>query len=95
MKVDVGNITPLPTTSNYVYGVSGTITKNGNALQGVNVTCGGKAAVTGADGTYTITGCTPLLQTVTPTKDGETFTPAPRNVNLTGQTVPNQNFTAN
>ncbi len=79
----------------YKYWVSGTITKGGNPLAGVTVTCGGKTATTAANGTYTIKGIAPGAQTVTPTKNGETFTPASRNLSLTGTVVNGRDFVAN
>ena len=79
----------------YKYWVSGTVTKGGNPLQGATVTCGSKTATTAANGTYTVKGIPPGNRTVTPSKQGETFTPASRNVNLSGTVVNGQDFAAN
>lgn len=81
--------TALPT-----YSISGTVSVSGSGLSGVLVSNGnGKTATTDASGLFTLTGMPQGSYTITPSKNGYTFTPITLSgtisANLTGQ-----NFTA-
>jgi hypothetical protein len=71
---------PLATT----HRISGRITQSGGApLSGVTISDGqGHTAVTGLDGTYTITGLSPGTYTLTPSKTSVTFSPPSVEVSL-------------
>ncbi len=84
---------------NPTYNVGGTVTLNGNGLQGVSVAAkqGGttvKTGTTGANGTYSILDLAPGAYTIVPTKASTTFTPASANVTVVDHHVGNINFTA-
>ena len=78
------------------YSISGTV--SGATQQGVTITLSGPnsgTAVTASNGTYTFSGLvTSGTYTVTPTKQGYTFSPTSLAVTLSGADVTGQNFTA-
>jgi hypothetical protein len=80
--------------------VSGTVTRDGSALQGVSVTATGghnQTVTTNANGVYTLTNVTygSVNITITPSLTGHSFTPANRTINgpVTAN-ITNQNFSA-
>jgi hypothetical protein len=72
------------------YSISGTIT--GDVTSGVTVSAGGKSAVSGAGGTYTISGLADGTYTVTPTRNGYTFAPATASATVAGADVAGIDF---
>ncbi len=85
-----GNSDPAPSNNTSTYSISGTITSSGFALQGVTMTLGSSTTTTtDASGNYSFAGITNGVYTLTPSKNGYTFTPT----NST-QTVNNANITA-
>jgi len=74
------------------YSISGSVTESGNGVPGVTVTAGNSSATTQNDGTYSITGLTTGVYTVTPSKSGYSFSPVSRTVSVTGN-VTNVKFT--
>jgi len=75
--------------------ISGTITSDDDALEGVTVTAAeGKSALTDEDGNYSIEELPPGDYTVTPALDGYTFDPENRPVPLIDADVTGKNFTA-
>ena len=78
------------------YSISGTVTSGGSPFSGVTMTLSGTASgttTTDSSGNYTFTGLANGTYTVTPSKTGYTFTPASRNVTISGANVIGQNFT--
>jgi outer membrane protein assembly factor BamB len=78
------------------HAVSGTVTESGVGSAGVilTLTPGGAAAITGADGKFSITGVADGSYTLTPSKSGLAFTPTSRAVSVSGADVTGQDFTA-
>ena len=78
------------------YSIGGTITESGQPLAGVLVSAGGKTALTGAGGSYTLTGLVAGAYTVTPSRNETVFTPGSLGVtvNQTAGSASGQNFTA-
>lgn len=74
------------------YTLSGSVTESGNGVPGVTVTAGNNSATTQNDGTYTITGLTTGVYTVTPSKAGYSFSPVSRTVSVSAN-VTNVKFT--
>lgn len=75
------------------YSISGTITSGGTGLAGVTVSTGLRTATTQSNGTYSITGLTAGVYTVTPVRTGYTFSPVTRTVTVNAN-VTGTNFTA-
>ncbi len=74
--------------------ISGTIKDSaGNRLQGVQVACGDKSAVTNAQGQYLLSGLRAGNYTVTPTKAGYLFSPAQQEITVPPSAA-NVDFTA-
>ncbi|MEO8615904.1 MAG: putative Ig domain-containing protein [Luteolibacter sp.] len=76
------------------YSISGTITLSGAGLPGVSVSDGFRSATTDGSGNYTITGVPNGTYTVTPTKSGNSFTPATLSVTVAGANQTAKKFTA-
>jgi len=74
------------------YSISGTVTESGTGVPGVTVTAGNSSATTQNDGTYSITGLTTGVYTVTPSKSGYSFSPVSRTVSVSAN-VTNVRFT--
>ncbi|WP_165360987.1 carboxypeptidase regulatory-like domain-containing protein, partial [Candidatus Chloroploca sp. Khr17] len=76
------------------YRVSGTVTDaNGNGLGGVTISDGTRLAHTTSSGDYTISGVPAGSYTLTPSKDGFSFSPTSLSVTVNGD-LTGQNFTA-
>ncbi len=76
------------------YRISGRVTDSaGNGMAGVVVSDGTRSAVTGADGSYTLTGVPLGAYALTASRSGYTFTPNPRWVAVASH-VSGQDFTA-
>lgn len=88
------SVTGISFTAVRTYTISGTITLGGAGLSGVSVTAGGKSALTGSTGAYTLPGLPAGTYTVTPSKTGFGFTPVSRSVTLSSANVTGINFTA-
>jgi uncharacterized membrane protein len=73
-------LTQNPTTGG-VYGKLHINSASGSALSGATVTCGGKSATTGSDGSYTITEITPGTQTLSFSKSG--YIPYSKSISIT------------
>ncbi len=79
----------------YLHSISGRVTIDGAALEGVLVNAGnGLSAITDATGNYTIQNCYDITYAVTPSLNGYTFTPVLTNVTLAGANVTGINFAA-
>lgn len=79
-----------PTT----FSVSGTVTNSsGVGIGGVSVGAGSVSAVTGSNGSYTLTNLANGNYTITPTLSGYSFSPTSRSVAVDGANVSGQNFT--
>lgn len=97
------NFTAASALAVQTYSIAGTVTKPGirgtrAPMPGVTVTLSGAAnaqTTTNASGSYTFTGLPSGAYTVTPSMTGFTFTPAFRNVNISGANQTGQNFTKN
>jgi hypothetical protein len=79
------------------YSVSGTITSGGSALDGVIITLSGSGSTTttsDSSGNYTFSGTQDGSYTVTPSKNGYTFTPTNQSVTVNGEDLTDKNFTA-
>jgi len=74
--------------------ISGRVTQNNNGVAGILITVGAINTTTAADGTYTFQNLPPGNITVVPSKEGLTFTPANRAIQLVGDNVADINFTA-
>jgi inhibitor of cysteine peptidase len=79
-----------------IFSISGTVTIDGNALQGVTITLGGasSATTTDASGNYTFTGLENWAYTVTPSLVGYVFNPSSITVLITIANSTGNNFTA-
>jgi len=64
------------TATQNTYTIAGTISSGGSGLPGVAVSAGGQSAVTGSNGSYTISGLVAGEYVVTPSKAEYTFSPA-------------------
>ena len=85
------NVTVTSTTT---FTVSGTVTAGGQGLSGVVVSDGTRAATTSASGAYTIGGVPNGTYTLTPSREGFTFSPASLSVTVNGANLSGRNFTA-
>lgn len=80
-----------------IFSISGTVTINGSALQGVTITLGGASSAnttTDASGAYTFTGLENWAYTVTPSLAGYVFNPSSITVLITVANSTGNNFTA-
>ena len=69
-------------TSTTTFSVSGSVTSAGQPLAGVVVSDGTRSATTSTSGAYTITGVPNGTYTLTPQREGFTFTPATLSVTV-------------
>ena len=83
------------------YNVSGRVTRNGNGVQGVRVSAGGKTATTNANGDYTILDLANGAYQVTCQRDADNdgyqdflYTPRSQTVTVAGANVSNVDFSA-
>lgn len=74
------------------YSISGIVTNNGSGLPGVLITAGAYSAITGADGTYTITGMANGNYTLIASKTGVSFWPSEVSVTVNNSNVAGINF---
>jgi hypothetical protein len=84
----------ITVTSTSTFTVSGTVTTGGQPLAGVVVSDGTRSATTGASGAYTLAGVPNGTYTLTPSRQGYTFTPATLQVTVNGGNLSGRNFTA-
>jgi len=84
----------ITVTSTTTFTVSGTVTAAGQPLAGVLVSDGTRSATTGASGAYTIGGVPNGTYTLTPSREGFTFSPASLSVTVNGANLSGRNFTA-
>ena len=84
----------ITVTSTTTFSVSGSVTSAGQGLAGVVVSDGTRSATTSTSGAYTITGVPNGTYTLTPRRDGFTFTPATLSVTVNGSNLSGRNFTA-
>ncbi len=86
-------INPPPTT----YSISGRVTYNGSGLSGVTVSLTGAASssrTTDSNGNYTFLGLQNGTYTITPSKEGYSFSPTSLQVTVSGANVTGKDFTA-
>lgn len=91
-----GASSPLPSTSTPVvqtYNISGSVTNGGSVLSGVTFTISGGSATSDASGNYVIAVLTNGSYTITPSKNGFTFSPATLSVTVNGADSTGNNFT--
>ncbi len=87
-------ISAVKRTSN-LYSISGSITKDGVALQGVLVTLNtGATATSSQTGSFTFTNLANNSYTLTPSMSAHSFSPSTKSVTIAGANVSGQNFTA-
>jgi hypothetical protein len=86
--------TTVTVTSVTTFSVSGSVTAAGQPLAGVTVSDGTRTATTSAAGAYTLSGVPNGTYTLTPRRDGFTFTPATLSVTVNGANLSGRNFTA-
>ncbi len=74
--------------------ISGNITSGGTPLAGVVVSDGTRSATTASDGSYSISGVSVGIYTLTPALATHTFAPGSKTVAVFGTSLSNQNFVA-
>jgi PKD domain-containing protein/carboxypeptidase family protein len=84
----------ITVTSTTTFTVGGSVTSGGQPLAGVVVSDGTRSATTSASGAYTIAGVPNGTYTLTPSRQGYTFTPASQQVTVNGANLGGRNFTA-
>lgn len=84
----------ITVTSTTTFTVSGTVTAGGQGLSGVVVSDGTRSATTSASGAYTIGGVPNGTYTLTPSREGFTFSPASLSVTVNGANLSGRDFTA-
>lgn len=92
-KVRLGRLNVASAVTVSGFRISGTVLEAGGGVEGVTVSAGSRAAITGPDGKYTILGLAAGTYTVSPSKSGYTFSPASRSVTL-GPDKSDVDFTA-
>src|SRR5208283_275838 len=84
-------------TSNPIYNISGSVSANGTALNGVTMTMKGTnttSTMVDTNGNYSFSGLDNGSYTVTPTLAGYTFSPASLSITINGANTASNNFTA-
>ncbi len=80
-----------------IYSISGSVTLNGSALQGVTVTLSGAGsegtATTDASGNYTFTGISDGIYSLKPSMDGYSFNPMSTSQTVNGGNIAHVDFT--
>src|SRR5208283_3798228 len=84
-------------TSNPIYNISGSVSANGTALNGVTMTMKGTnttSTMVDTNGNYTFSGLNNGSYTITPSRTGFTFKPINLTVTVNGANAASNNFTA-
>jgi PKD domain-containing protein/carboxypeptidase family protein len=86
--------TTVTVTTEATFSISGTVMSGGQPLSGVTISDGTRSAMTDGAGNYAIQGVPNGSYTLTPTREGYTFTPATLAVSVSGANRTGQSFTA-